>query len=173
MHGWELEEAFVFVWATASVCFHQNSRTLISNGPTFVWLKRDRRQLLGSGDRFHAHWISPYHNFKCYSQESCIEAIHFRFRSRIPNACQVIHGHISLYFPLLHQYVWYLWFQYVLQSDYFIKQEYKAAASPCITEIDWLAESGYYSTFLIALCNSLCSDQSTSKSLLVWPTTCI
>lgn len=109
MHGWELEEAFPFCEPQPlSMYFHQNRKTLISNSLTFVWLKRDRRQLLGSGGGFHVYWISLCHDFKCYLQESCIEAIHFRFRPCFPNACQVIYGvmgHMLWYFSLLHQYV--------------------------------------------------------------------
>lgn len=173
MHDWELEEAFPFCeLQPLSVYFHQNRKALISNGLTFVWLKRDRRQLLGSGGGFHVYWISLCHDYKCYSQESCREAIHFRCRPCFPNAHEVIMV-TSWYFPLLHQYVWHFWFQYILQSDSFIKQDCKAAASPFITEIDWLAESGYYSTSLTILCNSMSSDHPMSKSLIALPTTCI
>lgn len=56
-----------------------------------VWhLKRDRRQLLGSGGGFHVHWISQCHDFKCCSQESSIEALHFRYRPHFPT-------HVELY----------------------------------------------------------------------------
>lgn len=105
IYGWE---AFPFMWAMVSVGFHQKAKPLIPNGLTFDWLKRDRRQLLGSGGEFNVYWVNLYHDFKCYSQRSCIEATHFRRRPHFPNACQVIPGamgHISWYFPPLHQYV--------------------------------------------------------------------